>query len=212
MVLDSFSNVKYIFIDESGDLGQYGSEYFTIVALTTSDIKKIGRIIKKVRQRIMKKKLKNLSEIKANNSNEIIRKYVLNSLINCNCLISSIVIPKSKIKQELYGSKNKLYNYLCGVLFSHIDLNVSYLEIIIDKKDSNKLLREDFNHYISEKIKEMVKIKFSITHLDSQASNELQVVDFVAWAINRKYSHKDDTYYNIIEKLICNEDKQEIWK
>ncbi len=204
--------ILYLFIDESGDLGKLGSKYFSIVALATNDSKKVSRIIKKVRERILNKKLKQIYEIKANNSNERIRKYVLQHLANCNCSISSVVIPKSKIKPDLFDAKNRLYNYLCGLLFSHINLNVSYLEIVIDKKDSNKLLREDFNMYIEEKIKDKVKIKFSIKHLDSCSSNELQVVDFVAWAINRKFSHNDAEYYNIIEKLISNKEKQEIWK
>lgn len=38
-------HVEYIFIDESGDLGQYGSKFFTIVALTTHEIVSLSRII-----------------------------------------------------------------------------------------------------------------------------------------------------------------------
>jgi hypothetical protein len=90
----------YIFIDESGDLGKYGSLYFTIVALSTSDLRQIGRIIKRLRVRKLKKDLKELPEIKANNSSESVRKYVLDKLAIADCSISAIAIPKRKIKKS----------------------------------------------------------------------------------------------------------------
>jgi len=124
-----------------------------------------------VRSRKLKKKLKNLSEITANNSNSNIRKYVLEQVSKTNCVIFSIVISKKKVKPVLYASKNKLYNYLTGLLFNYISLNTKKLEIIIDKKDSNKLLGLDFNNYVLKKIKSKnPKIKASIIHLDSTAS------------------------------------------
>ena len=130
-----------IFIDESGDLGKFGSACFTIAALATRDFLKLGRIIKRVRQRKLKKKFRKLSEIKANNSNESIRKFVLGQIGSCNCDISAIVIPKSKVREYLFSHKEKLYNYLCGLFFAHISLDVGKVFIVIDKKDSNRLLR-----------------------------------------------------------------------
>jgi hypothetical protein len=55
--------IKYVYIDESGDLGKYGSKYFAIIALITENPISIGRIIKKARIRILDKKLKEVSEI-----------------------------------------------------------------------------------------------------------------------------------------------------
>jgi len=51
-----------------------------------------------------------------------------------------------------------------------------------------------------------------IRHLESFASNELQAVDFVAWAVNRKFTHGDSAYYDIIRPKIRNQGKEEIWK
>ena len=45
----------YMFIDESGDLGKYGNQYFTIAALCTTNPKPIENIIKRIRQRKLKK-------------------------------------------------------------------------------------------------------------------------------------------------------------
>lgn len=202
-----------IFIDESGDLGKHGSAYFTIVALASPSGIRLSRIIKRVREKKLKKKLKELAEIKANNSNESIRRYVLEGISKCDCSVSAIAIPKAKIRDYLFDKQNKLYNYLCGLLFSYINLNFDRVEIIIDKKHSNRLLREDFNQYISTRIRQKAAgINFSIKHLESHASNELQAVDFVAWAIGRKYSLGDSSYYDIIRPKIKNAGEEEIWK
>lgn len=205
--------IQNIFIDESGDLGRHGSPYFTIVALATPSGLPLSRIIKKVRTNKLKKKLKELPEIKANNSNKAIRRRVLEGISNCDCSISAIVIPKSKIKDHLFEKQNKLYNYLCGLLFSHINLNFTQVDIKIDKKHSNRLLREDFNQYLSARIKQKAGgIGLSIRHLESHASNELQAVDFAAWAIGRNYSLGDSSYYDIIRPKIKNSGNEEIWK
>lgn len=206
-------HIEYIFIDESGDLGRYGSIYFTIVALMTHLPIELRRAIKRVRQRKLKKKLKEIPEIKANNSTAEIRKFVLRMLSMCDCSISAVVIPKSKVREDLFFHKEKLYNYLCGLLFEHISLNTDIVDITIDRKHGNRLLQEDFNQYIERKVRgKSASMEVRIRHLESQASNELQAVDFVAWALNRKFTHGDPSYYDLIKQKIRNQGKEEIWQ
>ncbi len=149
MVNNVSPHIKYIFIDESGDLGKLGSSYFTIVALSTHSPVDFQRIVKRTRQRLFKKKLKELPEVKANNSNERIRKFVLEAL----------------------------------------------------------------NKYIESKIRtKNTTIKVEISHLESHSSAELQVADFVAWAVNRKYVLGDSSYYDCIASKVKNQNNEEMWK
>ena len=201
----------YIFVDESGDLGKHGSDYFTIACLSTPNPKAIERIIKRVRQRKLKKKKRDINELKANSSSYAIRVDILQRLIKCDCEIGLIVINKKQVREYLYKTKNKLYNYVFGVLINELDLNKTKIEIIIDKKDSNRLLREDLDQYILKKIAERTKHpKIEITHLESHAHKALQVIDFVAWATNRKYSFGEDCYYKIIEPKV--KTIKQLWK
>lgn len=205
--------VKYVFIDESGDLGTYGSKYFTIAAIVVEEPKIIGRIIKRLRQRKLKKKLKQLPEIKANNSSKQIRKYVLERLNKSDCQIFVVVIDKSKILPYLTKAKDKLYNYLCGILLSKVGSDSKKLVIAIDKKHTNTLVREDFNEYIKTKLEQCFKtLEIEIQHTSSYSKNELQVADFVAWGINRKFNTGDDFYYRIIEEKIINKESMLLWK
>ncbi|MCX6800630.1 MAG: DUF3800 domain-containing protein [Candidatus Diapherotrites archaeon] len=193
----------YIFVDESGDLGKHGSNYFVIACLSTGDPRPIERIVKKVRERRLKRKMREITELKANSSNQEIRIDVLKRLVKCECKIDLIIIDKKQVTEQLYGAKNKLYNYVFGVLVEEMDFQKLKIEIVIDKKDSNRLLREDLDQYIYKKIKETHLCEnVKITHMPSYANKALQIVDFVAWAAHRKYSFNDDLYYKIIEPKI----------
>jgi hypothetical protein len=201
----------YVFVDESGDLGKHGSNFFVIACLSTTNVKPLGRIIKKIRQRRLKKKLRELPEIKANSSTPKIRKEILRKVAACDCKIDIIVIDKKQIKEYLYEAKSKLYNYLFGLLIEDMDLQKSHLEIIIDKKDSNYLIREDLNQYIYKKIAYNHSCNhINIKHEASHNNQALQIVDFIAWAVYRKFSYKDETYYKIINQKIGT--LKQLWK
>lgn len=193
----------FVYLDESGDLGKYGSKYFVVAALCTKNPKPIENMMKRIRIRKLKKKLKNLSELKGNNSSPEVRNYVLRGIARLDCSISIIVITKEQILDRLFEAKHKLYNYIIGLLVEKTNLASNDIELILDKKDSNKLLQKDLNEYLTKKIAEN-KLLFNITlrHLESHCSRCLQATDFIAWATHRKYSFNEEGYYKIIKPKI----------
>ncbi len=70
-----------VFIDESGDLGARGSRHLILSCLIVNDDTKLRRIIKNMRRNKFKKELRKAHEIKANNSSEDLRKYMLKNSI-----------------------------------------------------------------------------------------------------------------------------------
>jgi hypothetical protein len=206
------SFVKYVFVDESGDLGLHGSKFFSVACVVVEDPKTLSRIIKKARERILKKTLKKLPELKANNSNQKVREYVLKKIKESNCKIYGLVVDKSKIFQHLFDVKNRLYNYFLAILLREIE-ETGKLIITIDKKYRNTLLRENLNEYLIKKLKEKhPNLEIEIRQIPSYASNELQAADFVVWSIQRKFNFKDDWYFRIIESKIVNKNNMELWK
>ena len=207
------SDFLYVYIDESGDLGKYGSKYFTIAAVMVENPLILKRIIKRVKEKKLKKKIKDLPELKANKSDRITREYILNYVSKTACSIISIVVEKNNVIDPLFNVKNKLYNYLCGILMDKINTDVYKLIITIDKKHTNTLIREDFDRYIKKKLLlKNKKLKLEIYQKNSHLSNELQIVDFVSWAINRKFNSKDDYYFRFIENKVINKEKMILWK
>lgn len=130
----------FVYVDESGDLGALGTEYFVVVALQVSNDRELGRIIKRVRTRKLKKKLVEVSEMKANVTPPEIRKAVLERVAMLDCRIYALAVDKKKITPQLMGNSNRLYNWLCRLLCQQVEAR-GEIRIVMDKKYNNKLLR-----------------------------------------------------------------------
>ncbi len=192
--------MRYIFLDESGELGfkPASSKYFVITLLSCDEgeIYTLRRIIKKVRAKIIKKKLKKYPEIKGNNSTDKIREEVLNRFSQTNSKIFVIILEKSKVYEYLKNKKDKLYNYICNLILNECSFDDNQVNLVVDKSKTNRSLREDFDNYIRNNLNQknqscILKIK----HENSQKEACLQVLDFISWAIFRNYEYNDTHFY-----------------
>jgi hypothetical protein len=199
--------MKYIFLDESGELGfkEASSKYFIITLLSCdeNELYEIRRIIKKVRLKIIKKKIRKYPELKGNNSTDKIREEVLNKFNKTRSEIFVIILEKSQVFEYLKNKKNKLYNYISNLILNECSLENSNISLVVDKSKTNRSLREDFDNYIRKNIVEKNdNCKLTIKHENSQKDSCLQVLDFVSWAIFRNYEHKDSRFIEIIKDKI----------
>jgi len=199
--------MKYLFLDESGELGfkESSSKYFVITLLSCDEgeIYSLRRIIKKVREKIIKKKINKLPELKGNNSNDKIRTEILERFMKTKVEIFVIILEKSKVYEYLKDKKNKLYNYISNLILNECSFDNPSVCLIVDKSKSNRSLREDFDNYIRKKLNEKNNLnKIIIKHENSQNEGCLQVLDFISWAIFRNYEHQDSRFMNIIKDKI----------
>jgi len=199
--------MKYIFLDESGELGfkPASSKYFVISLLSCDEgeIYAIKRIIRKVRAKIIKKKLKKYPELKGNNSNDKVRTEVLERFSKTISEIFVIILEKSKVYEYLKDKKNRLYNYIANLILNECSLDSNNVCLIVDKSKSNRSLREDFDNYIRRSLNEKnPSCKLLIKHENSQNEECLQVLDFISWAIFRNYEYKDPNFMNLIKDKI----------
>ena len=97
--------MKYVYIDESGDLGKKGSRYFVMTAVKIIDEetnKRLNRIPRKIRQINPGKKIKKTPELKFSNSSRMIRNQYLFRASHLNIEIYSLIIEKkSRIPHTL---------------------------------------------------------------------------------------------------------------
>jgi hypothetical protein len=205
-----------IFIDESGDLGfsAFSSEYFLVVAVRVPDDKTnfaYSRIIKKVRERVLKKKLKELPELKFSNSSDLIRKEVLFRVTRLNVSIYALIIKKEYTKSDLKENIRVLYNYLIKILLESALREINRKEnlfIFLDKcMPFSKI--ENFEDYIKTEFYSLYSSvpKLLINHDNSIQNGGLQATDFVCGAFGYKYNKKNlesgcDEYTKIIQKRI----------
>jgi hypothetical protein len=201
----------FIFIDESGDLGMRGSQYLVLAALFVEDYRPLDRIIKKMRRYKFRKELRKASEIKANKSSDAVRKHMLKKLNKVpNARVFYIVLEKKKLYSEyLKDNKDKLYNYVAGKLAKNIVLEDVELEIRIDKSKGKHLLREDFNRYFLQKLREGSNhMKVTIYHSYSHSWSGLQFADLLAWCCFQKFEHGNSEY---IDSIVQEQEVYYVW-
>jgi len=204
--------MAYIFLDESGDLGfkKSSSKWFLFTIAIVSDLRSLERVVKKI-WRPLKKKHKKLGELHASHEKNITRKRVLEQLNEVNDLkILCVILNKKKVYVDLQNQKNYLYNYTANILLDRLHTKEMLkpgesLNLYIDRKDTKKLLRENFINYLTHSMKKRHNGAFKVELRSSYENKSLQAVDFMSWAIFRKYERGDYEFYEMIKSKITDE-------
>lgn len=205
-------SMAYIFLDESGDLGfkEVSSQWFLFTIAITSNRRSLERVIKHARRKLLKKH-KNVSELHAYHADKMTRRRVLEELANIDDLkVLCTVLNKKKVYVDLQSQKNHLYNYTANILLDRLHSRKIFdlgepIYLCVDRKDTNKNIRKNFEQYIETSLREK---KYGVVSMESKASYDdksLQAVDFLSWAIFRKYERGDYEYYEMIKGKIIEE-------
>ncbi len=202
--------MAYIYMDESGDLGfdmtkTRTSKFFIITFLVTKDEKIPNWIIKKFFQWLKGRNIKIKSWIfhSYRESSESISK-LLTSTTQKDVKIMTLILDKQKVYTNFQDQKHMLYNRVVNVL---IDSLITYnlfsdnekVIFIASRRETNRTLNENFLEYLKNRHKDQPNIEFIIK---PPQEKWLQIVDTLCFAVYQKYEHKNDEYYNIIEKKI----------
>lgn len=204
--------MAHIFLDESGDLGfkPSSSRWFLFTIAIVSDPRALERVVKRV-WRPLKKKYKKLGELHASHEKDITRKRVLKQLSEVSDLkVLCVILNKKKVYVDLQNQKNYLYNYTANVLLERLHTKEvlgqkESLHLFVDRKDTKKRLRENFISYLTGSMNKRHDGPFVVELHSSHENKSLQAVDFISWALFRKYEHGDYEFYEIIKSKIIDE-------
>jgi len=202
----------YIFLDESGDLGfnERSSRWFILSIILTSNHRKVEKCVKRVHKGL-KKKYKKVGELHAYHSDSVTKKRILRMLSGVQDIeIYSIILNKKKVYTDLKNQKNYLYNYTANILLDRLYNKKNFRKgvnvlICIDQRETNKFLKKNFMDYLNNSLIKKGDGNFKIKIRPSQSEKCLQAVDFISWAIFRKYEKNDYEYYEIIKNKIVGE-------
>jgi hypothetical protein len=191
--------LKYIYLDESGDLGfsKKSGPYFVVAGLCVDEEKIVDRCIKNARTGLTKKYKKN--ELKFSNSSDANRRRVLQCISNKDVSLSCLILNKKWVSEDLRQDIPKLQRYMMGQLLSNVlcTMPITRVNVVIDKfVHSSKI--DGFNEYMDRNI----SVDMNIQHVSSDGNRGIQAVDFVAGAINKKYRENDSVFYDLIENKV----------
>ena len=122
----------------------------------------------------------------------------------------TIYLNKKRVYTRLQEEKAVLYNYVTNILLDRIYTKKiipsdKKIELIAAQRETNRFLNENFKNYLNNQIKNKHKVIIDIKIKSPVQEKSLQAVDFVSWAIFRKYEYGDDSYYNLIKSKIVEE-------
>lgn len=191
-----------IFVDESGDLGLNGSDYFILSFLifeNGEEYNKLRYIFKKARRHKFSKYLKNKNEIKGYKSSDKLIYYLFNQSNKIRYKTFSIVMNKKEFKnKQLIKTKNVhgIYLELIHYFFKKIDLPREF-DLKFDKFISPRN-EECFNKELLKIIEKNFK-KSKFNQVSSEKWKGIQFVDLIAWSSFQKFENGKSIYLEKIE-------------
>ena len=188
--------MNYIFIDESGDLGNY-SDYFVMAAIVTKDPIKFKRIITKT-NRIFKKQISKSNEIKGSTTPNNIIKNIFKKLKKIDYNIYVVIFNKNNKSNIRFNDNNELYNLIASELAKIIPIYDS-TSIIIDKSKSKNKEILLFNKMFENNLKNHMNYPIEFKHLSSLHNKELQIADLVAWSYFQSREHDDNEFILLLK-------------
>ena len=218
---ESFNDVLYIFIDESGNLDftEKGSKYFMFNFLIKKRPFLSHNAISNYRYTLLERNLDplggrrlNIEKFHACDDNKFIKEEmfkIISSFDTSIVQVYSYILEKPKVNPDTRNQDDKFYidnlTYAIKKLLDTLDIDKDFI-IITDnlpvkknEKKQVKALKQGVAEYIQDN---RSQLRYDIFHHSSSSSVNLQIVDYVGWAINRKYEHCQDHYFKIIEKYV----------
>jgi arsenate reductase-like glutaredoxin family protein len=207
--------MAYILLDESGNLGfdftkKGTTDYFLITFLFCEHKRPIEKCVKKTYATLRKQHKKQGKILHAYAENRITRHRLLKCLSNKECSVLVIYLNKKKVYTKLQEEKAVLYNYVTNILLDRIFTKRlipfdQEVVLIASKRETNVFLNENFKNYLKNQALNTHKVKLHIEIKTPFEDKALQAVDFISWAIFRKYEYKDGSYYEMIKEKIAEE-------
>lgn len=215
------SDTIYIFVDEAGDMdfSAKGSKHYMFNFLIKTRPFNLHEYISNYRYSLLEKNLDpfggkrlDIESFHATEDNKYIKNEIFNIISTFNeesVKAYSYILEKPKVTPDKRQEKDKFYidnlNLAIQQLLDKLQIDKNFI-IITDKlpvhKNKNKqisALKKGIKEYIKNK---NLQIRYDIFHHCSASSVNLQIVDYISWAVFRKYEMQQDIFYKKIEKYL----------
>jgi len=219
------SDVVYIFVDEAGDMdfSVNGSKYYMFNFLVKQRPFKVHEHIANYRYTLLERNLEtsnarrlDIEYFHAHNDNKYIKDELFNTISTFEkekVKVYSYILEKPKVNPQKRKEKERFYidnlNYSIQRLLQKLQIDKNFI-IITNRLPVQKNKKKQVGA-LKKGIKEYIKsndlhIRYDIFHHASASSANLQIVDYISWAIFRKYERGEDSYYDKIKMYILDED------
>jgi len=214
--------MHFLFIDESGELGQSGgsSEFFLITALCTEHKKALEKRVWKEKAKLINDGWPKDIEIKGTSlwsspydpripkaiseKREEIMCRILKAICDGPNKVHYSIVKKKHLPSHLVKAEYGVaYSILCGSLLckAYKPHFTGPLEIVVDQRTKETHSKQKFDGYLETKLIADCchEVDLKLTHEESHDVPGLQAVDFLSWALFRKYEKKQPKFADLLK-------------
>jgi hypothetical protein len=221
----NISDTVYIFVDEAGDMdfSAKGSKHYMFNFLVKRRPFNLHEYIANYRYSLLERNLDPLNGTRldieafhAHNDNKYIKEELFNIISTFDVesvKAYSYILEKPKVDPGKRKEKEHFYidnlSFSIQRLLDKLEIDKNFIIITdrlpVQKNKSKQVgaLKKGIKEYLKNN---GLKIRYDIFHHCSASSANLQIVDYISWAIYRKYEHEQDSYYEQIERYILDEE------
>ena len=195
-----------VFIDESGDtgrkIGKGSSRYFVISLLVFEDNEEALNCNQRISLLRKELKLSDNFEFHFQDNSYAVRESFLSAVNPYQFMYFGVVIDKApdKLWGEGFKTKESFYKYSCQMVFTNAKPYLDGAIVVLDKTGS-PIFMSSLAKYLKSRMNSEKKIIKKIKQQKSHSNNLLQLSDYIAGIINRKFQNKKDwkKFYHYIK-------------
>ena len=209
------SEMAYIYLDESGDLGSDlskdgTSKSFIITFLLLEKPRPVMKLVQKTIQSIGRRQRYPSGALHASKEASATRRRLLSGLSRQQLSIFTLTIDKSRMQLPTRITKHDIYNSAVATLLQRIIVRNLIpgnqpIEFVASKRETSKLLNMAFEKHLIQHVIGQHQTDLRIQIKPMHSDKCLQAVDMISWAIFRKTEQGDNQYYSLIAGKIMHE-------
>jgi len=207
----------YIYLDESGSLTKSSEKYFVVCSYTVGKSRRVAKAFRRWQKTKFPRKIKGQSEVKFNDPHidDKLRVKTIRFLAKQDIRIFYAYLTKKNIPKE-YHREGKVYE--TGLLYTkivgdtlelYLPLTEIELRVFRDQRILKGVVLSDFNEHLMARLLPQLPAKtiLQIQAMDSTASPQIQVADWICGALARYHEKKPlgDEFYKILKNNIVEE-------
>lgn len=204
---------RFIYADEAGcftfNRNPNVSRYFIIATIDMPDWRPATIGLQELRQKLVKDRFPLGDYFHATTDAQVTRDAVFADLLNYDFRVQATICEKSKAQPHITSSKSRFYKlpwyYHCSIGLtprmqgaSYVALTAASLGTKKEKLSFTKGLEDVMSQSFS-------KTEYSVDFRPCQSDPCMQIADYCAWAIQRKWERNDTKSYNLIQHRITRE-------
>lgn len=203
---------KYLFADEAGDFnfarGTNISKYFIVCTVTAGQCD-VAHDLLELRRKLVWEKKPVREYFHASVDAQIVRDSVFEAIATHKFGVQATIMEKSKAQSHIRSTKHRFYQYGWLYHFRHaINPHVTHGDELFVTAASvgTKKGQAIFTNAVNDVIQQhLPRTKWATSFWPSATDPCLQVADYCAWAIQRKWERNDVKSYDVIKHRISHE-------